>query len=315
MTGTGIKTDPYIITTVDELYEMDTLGGYNVYFKLGADLDYNGTEYNKNYVRIPFKFAELDGDGHSIKNIHIENPDAYAVVANLYNESYAPSTQVMKNVNFENTIVSGKYVHFFAGPADTTSLNITNCKFSVTFRPGGNQTNGNSGNSSFMSTGCRYLYFDLCTFAITMDLMNAYPLLCNGSFKRGQIDVNIRYLHGNDYSTQNDGLFYFETVTDSYIFGNVAQLGEPIEGKNNFYFSIYGTHKEFYQVIRYTNISDVYWNSSIMSPCFYDKDVAGNINMGTYSSNPNPGWIYSLSTEQCKDAAYLRSLGYLVEGD
>ena len=123
------------------------------------------------------------------------------------------------------------------------------------------------------------------------------------------------YLHGNDYSTEKDALFYFQTISDSYIFGTIRQTGEPVEGKNNFYFSNFQSHKGFYQVINYENISNVYWNSSLTGPCFYDSDVAGAAAVqNTYSSNANPGWLYALTTEQCKDVEYLKSIGYLVEG-
>ena len=40
MTGTGTQADPYIITSVADLYSMETLGGAAVYFELGADIDF-----------------------------------------------------------------------------------------------------------------------------------------------------------------------------------------------------------------------------------------------------------------------------------
>ena len=41
MTGNGTNENPYIITTVDELYSMEELGGSDVYFELGNDIDFN----------------------------------------------------------------------------------------------------------------------------------------------------------------------------------------------------------------------------------------------------------------------------------
>ena len=65
-TGSGIISDPYIITTVEQITEMGELIGEvytyaGSYFKLGNDIDMQ-------YTQLPLIGQHFDGDGKQLNN-------------------------------------------------------------------------------------------------------------------------------------------------------------------------------------------------------------------------------------------------------
>ncbi|GAH35076.1 unnamed protein product, partial [marine sediment metagenome] len=89
MTGSGTATDPYIITNWTDFRSMT---GGTTYYKLSCDLD--GKDYNNGvWKKASVQFAQLDGDGHTIKNIDSDTED-------FVRASY--TNQIIKNTNFLN---------------------------------------------------------------------------------------------------------------------------------------------------------------------------------------------------------------------
>lgn len=318
MNGTGIQTDPYIITNADELYEMETLGGKNVYFRLDADIDFNGTEYAKDYVPIPLKCAEFDGNGHTIRNIYCNYTESgsRAAVFELFSTAYAASTVILKGLTVENAYVKAERAAFFDDYNGSSYISVQNCTFSCTVCLTDSLSNTSSTSRSLMNTyGQRIPSFDLCTLIFTAELIRQYPLIASGSIVRSQIKLNMsclsQRLH-SDTTSARDALFSKVNISDSYILGNISVDGE----ENDFIFANGGKHDTFYQIIGYKGISNVYWDTVFGGVCFYSTDKAEGVSISNEytASEPYAAYLYALTDEQCRDADHLRSIGYIAEG-
>lgn len=313
MTGTGTQIDPYIIMTADDLYSMDALGGSGIYFKLGANIDFNETAYAESFVSIPLKCAELDGNGYYIRNIYANNPTGEASLFTLYSKAICGEEQTLKNLKTQNITLFGKSTHFFGDSSGAGKLLLNNCELTCKFKATAEMTNGTSGYNGILSSSNRRLHFYLCTLIIDADLFKTHPLWYGGSFSRSQMRLNLTVASGRSYTSSRESMLYQVDVNDSYFFGTITQTGEAVSGSNDFVFAMSGVHTNSYQVIEYTNFSNVYYNANFGSACFYDRTVAGNVPFKS-ANGSNFNLLYELSTAQCKDSAYLQSIGFLTEG-
>lgn len=98
MTGTGTKTDPYVVTTWSEL--MTVLPQENKYAILDNDIDMRGKTITDSGVTLA---CDFDGQNHSIKNVYLSNKNLQK--AELFVMYYANS---FRNVKFENWYVNGR---------------------------------------------------------------------------------------------------------------------------------------------------------------------------------------------------------------
>lgn len=102
MQGTGTNTDPYLIETWDDFFDMSNDTSTEVHYALVNDLD--GNDYNGGIFPInKTVHANLDGNGHTIRNIY--NMDgsgtwAYYLMTPIhYNGTW-------KNLTFENVLTN-----------------------------------------------------------------------------------------------------------------------------------------------------------------------------------------------------------------
>lgn len=102
MTGAGTKTDPYVVSTWNEL--MTVLPQENKYAILGADIDMRGETITDSGVILA---CDFDGQNHSIKNVYLSSENLQK--AELFRMYYANS---FRNVKFENWYVNGRNVFF-----------------------------------------------------------------------------------------------------------------------------------------------------------------------------------------------------------
>lgn len=69
LVGSGTQNEPYVVTTAEQLKELNNQNGEVGYVQLGADIDMNGVVLdNKTYV-IKKLTGEFDGKGHTISNL------------------------------------------------------------------------------------------------------------------------------------------------------------------------------------------------------------------------------------------------------
>ncbi|MBQ9898963.1 MAG: hypothetical protein IJM44_05865, partial [Ruminococcus sp.] len=122
MTGTGTQSDPYIIQNINDLYSMATVGGSDKYFKLGADISYDATQYANDFVPITLNCAEFDGNDHTIANA-----SAYSASGNVSFFKVVCSTTV-KYLNVENLILNSDVPSIFATESSSTfTISLSSC--------------------------------------------------------------------------------------------------------------------------------------------------------------------------------------------
>ena len=109
MTGTGTKTDPYVVTTWNEL--MTVLPQENTYAILNNDIDMKGKTIINSGVVLA---CDFDGQNHVIKNVYLSSENLQS--AELFKMYYANS---FRNVKFENWYVNGRNI--FSGDSSYSS--------------------------------------------------------------------------------------------------------------------------------------------------------------------------------------------------
>ncbi|MBE6861586.1 MAG: hypothetical protein E7497_01615 [Ruminococcus sp.] len=316
MTGEGTKTNPYLITNVQELYSMVEAGGTDVYFRLDTDIDFNETEYAENFVPIPLYCAELDGNGHTIRNIYC-NTSGTAVVFSDMTSTESSNTVEVKNLTLENVELVAADITFFAADSGTTSgtINLSECIFSMRCTLTQSLVNSTTAYKGLMNGRYRKVNLYLCTVKLEFNGIKEHSLLTGCTVNRSQFYVDIRYISGNSKSYAQTSLFYKVDMTDTAVFGKVK--ADNTATTNVYHFAGENKHSNCYQAIEYDNVATMCWDACIISPCFYNADLASGVK--TVTNEPDSGTTYAvnflaLTTEQCKDAEYLRSVGFICEG-
>ena len=199
--GSGTESSPYIITTVEQLQEMqDDLAAW---YELGNDINASGTVgWNGGEGFVPvgqyivdYSFTgSLDGKGFSINNLYINRIDSSAqgLFALL-------SSATVKNVHLVNASVRCYTGGTLARGATNASI-ITNCSASgtLTLRPGSEDAKsggliGSVGNGSHVSR---------CSSKVDVN-----------ADSRVQVGGLIGYLRGVEESTFLDNSYSHGTVT------------------------------------------------------------------------------------------------------
>ncbi len=125
--GEGTQENPYIIDTTEKFQKMH-LFTTEEYFKIVKDLDFSKVE---NYKPIrdntaPF-IGHLDGNGHTISNINIENTDKEYIGIFGYIKNGSIENLNIKNVNVTTSeMKKRKYQGILAGSIENTTINNVN---------------------------------------------------------------------------------------------------------------------------------------------------------------------------------------------
>ncbi len=166
--GTGEPNDPYLIATAEDLNSIGLdPNDWSKHFKLMADIDTNGVEYNIiaggsetwSYQGEPF-VGSFDGDGHVIKNLTIN--DVSQSYIGLF--GYIGTGGEIKNLRLENFNLTGYgYVGAVAGE---NKGSINNCfsevNIQIEYKYAGGIVGENEGNISLSSSSSNiYGYADL----------------------------------------------------------------------------------------------------------------------------------------------------------
>lgn len=168
MTGTGIKTDPYVVTTWNEL--MTVLPQKNTYAILNNDINMKGKTITNSGVVLACNF---DGQNHSIKNVYLNSEQLEN--EELFKMYYAIS---FKNVKLINWYING--VSIFSGdsssPANHPMPTIENFSFS------GVLTNIYCHFLSFTGVGRKPIFKNSSIFTIS-DNVDGIIIISHGSEK------------------------------------------------------------------------------------------------------------------------------------
>lgn len=305
MTGTGTQADPYIITSVDDLYSMDTLGSETTYFELGADLDFNGTPYAEHFSPIPLKCLSFDGKGHSISNIFVSDPNGSVTV---FSVPFSTNTSIsVKNTSFSNTRLVGNSIAFFNNTGGSScTLSLYNCTFFIDMNLRG---------SCCVMSNALALTAELCSFSYSGILNTSSAFFSGAALSRCHFHLDLMQLTGPYYGFNNSDVCFFAyscTVTDSYITGEITGASGFSADGAACLSAWQSSFSNFYSALAFTNIPHCMWDGTYNYACFYDRENAGMAYSRIYYDEPQV--FLPLTTAQCKDAAYLQSIGFVVEG-
>ena len=303
MTGTGTNTDPYVITTVDELYSMSEVGGENVHFKLGNDIDFNNTEYVDNFELVPINCASLDGDGHSIRNIASINLTGIAYVFTVTQTAVS-----IRNLSFENIRASGKNVCFFyADSSVDRTVTFNRCTFRM--KASISQTNPYSGGIRRCIMHEHKLSFEctLCSFYPEIGFYSVQAWLADSKLTRCQFNFKTTYYYNSGSTDDMYALFASCQITDSYFFGTMSSSANSLTANLCGSGCVLDTCYSAIDIGQ--KVSALTWKGTFNTVCFYDSDRMGSASINTN----NTAKLLGLTTEQCKNAEYLRSVGFSCE--
>lgn len=307
MTGSGSSGDPYVIYDINDIKQIYNKGQYNYHFKLNNDIDFTGTSYAMDYVPINLEFATFDGQGHTIRGIYKTSPASDASLF-LGTHSYGLT---IKNLNIEAEFSCSTFSLVNNPKLPAVNYTYENCKFVLNLYEGTTpQSNTNSG--SLFGTNSLCQKFKYCTFIINGSLHSAHNFLKNGSFTGCQFRFDT-IVYNVDSDSSINGFFKDIPMSDIGFFGRIRfQTETPPE---SFLFADGGAASNCYQVIRYEGCGSVVWNSEINTVCFWDNENSGEAEIVNTNSSEQAARLLSLASEQCKNAAYLRSVGYSCEGE
>lgn len=332
MNGTGTQADPYQVTTADEFIEAISMD--NAYVELINDIDFNNSKYwniitkTTQNVEHAFYFncSNINGNNFKISNIFMCDTN---VLFLLYRGN---TTVSINNLIFEVVMLNYNkaYCSLFHTAVNPFKITFNNCDFRIKL----NNTKPDTSTQSLFTTGlssCSYNWVN-CIFNIDCYIyanVANYVFYNNSSAtsifrycefniniinnKKKSFGFNVGYIFGSKYT------FYFCPIFIN-IYNNIEEANSQVLMNvgnystksilNNSYIVVQskGTYpaKVAFLDISYNNAT-----FTCNSTCFYDIDISTDLISYNYTSYPITN-LNRLTTEQCKDASYLNSIGFFV---
>lgn len=297
MQGKGTQNDPYIITTAEELMTMKAYGSSGSYYALGNDIDLNGSVYASGFSYIMLYGAGLDGRDHRIRNIYKNCPGETAEIFRLDENN---STFTIKDLKLENIQISAEMAVLFSG---TGRLVLRRCSLSVIDMLNAPVKTENNGiiNSPEVEISA-----ELCSFILWVKTYNARTLFHNAELDRCQIKCICDAYSFQKYISNNHNQFFVGSkLTDCCMFFELSN-----SESDNYLFLFQGcTLSNSYFIASSTGRS----LSMRAYSCLYNGMNFFNIS-GQLSENMAGSYFKSLTQAQCKNAEYLRSIGFICGG-
>lgn len=318
MTGTGTQTDPYIIMTAADLYSMDEIGGTNIYFKLGTDIDLNGTPYAEHFTGIPMKCAGLDGGGHCIRNIINTSLNTYKYIFFVTPRTGGSMISV-KNLRLENVQLTGEFASvFYSGPDSNkgSHIELYNCVFLLNVKRYGSSMPNAAKRSCMIHESISSLKMELCTICFAGEFTYPFAFFGGMTIKRCHLHLDMYIDSGPSSSYPNGAVIASSTVSESYVTGSI-RYGD-VNRANQLYRHITDSNSTFdnsYFALSVENAKRLFWDGNFITTCFYNSDLIPETEQETASSISDTRRLHALTTAQCKDAEYLASIGFLCVGD
>lgn len=312
MKGKGTAENPYVITTADDLFSMSETGGNDVYFSLGKDIDLNNTSYAENFKPIPLNCRQLSGNSHVIRNVNHVTPDGNASMFVLTGET---QNITIENLYIENIRLSGKNVFLFGNSGKNNSISLKHCTVVMNDMIVLDATSADENyRHCIVHDDGISVSADYCTFVIKAQSYRIYPFFSGDTISHTQMTFEII---ANVFAGTTGGynsVITDSVVTDSYFFVNI--LSDKTSGRVAVDFSSHTCRfSGCYLVCDVCSVVlNVYWYGEIQSTCFYDIDVLRKNNQITLVDGDNLKNIRRLTTQQCKDPEYLRSIGFSCMG-
>ncbi len=317
MNGAGTLENPYIIMNSDDLYSMSETGGDDVYFSLGTDIDLSFTKYGEKFEPIPLKCLKLSGNGHMIRNVNFNLPGGSASMFTIMNDT-ENSTVTVDNLVLENIRLIGNDVFLFSSKdGKKYNLSLEYCSFTlneVVYASEAENTDGTR-NCLIHDTNIS-VDTDYCTFSAQVDFIKMHALFSGDTIRHTQIRAELSTINFPMTDDAYDAILSGVTISDSYMLWSMKRRGGG--ATVNFTMSSSDCNfSRFYTICEpFSSISTIYWRGQIGTPCFYDSEVLtkhlpkAKFESSGSSTNANSKNILALTTAQCKDVNYLRSVGF-----
>lgn len=317
MNGAGTPENPYIIMSADDLYSMSKTGGDEVCFSLGTDIDLSFTKYAEKFEPIPLKCLKFSGNGYMIRNVNLNLPDGPANMFTIINDT-ENSTVTVDNLVLENIRLIGNDAFLFASNESRKyNLSLEYCSFTlneIVYTSEAKNTNGTR-NCLIHDTNIS-MDTDYCTFSAQVDFTKTHPLFAGDTIRHTQIRAELSTVDFSPVDDSYNAILSGVTISDSYMLWSIKRRS----GGATVNFSMSSgdcNFSRFYTVCEpFSSISTIYWKGQVGTPCFYDSEVLkkhlpnAKIESGSSSTSSNSKNILALTTAQCKDVNYLRSVGF-----
>ena len=308
MTGSGTAENPYIIMNADDLYSMSTTGNNETYFSLGADIDFNDTDYAENFTPISLNCKKFDGNGHVIRNVNYSLMEA---TASMFTVSGTEAEITIENLKIENIRLSGTSGFLFGNSGGNCNISLTHCTFVLNdITTISTLTATETNKFCLMHDKNIKIIADYCTFAVKVSYAKLYAFLSWDSISHTQVSIEMDFNSSVSSGNAYNAVCSASNISDSYFFMRIRNKSSKTSIDVSSSACIFNHSYFIFQEIK--NISYINWNGNIASACFYDNELLNQVSESStvkcdtaYISN-----FYALTTEQCKNAAYLRSIGF-----
>lgn len=294
------------------------------------DIDFNEGNYYNITSPIYIKCEELDGQGYKLDNLLVTN------TKRLFQIAEKTQTTNIKNVVFEILgldVYNGYTLFYFDDSNDTgVSFIFTNCDFRIKIKQYGYYV------SCFNTKDKIGITFNNCIFNIDIILYCSADLFIFETNRQSNYFYNCMInidLYKNVKTEKNNRVLFRNWDSDTKQYINFC--GIFINLHNNIINDNLNGRATFNILYDFNNHCYCYFNSSYIiaqnkgsykshvrlserdaiifkNKCFYDDTLANGLFINGYSyvdasSFPN---LLPLTTEQCKDAAYLESVGFII---
>ena len=290
MRGRGTASDPYIITSPAELYAMETVGSPGTYFALGCDIDLGGTPAEETFLPVVFNCRRLDGREFRIRNILSVLHEGAACIFLIPPAAESPA---LKDLVIENAHLTAPAAGLFGGRQTTVTLE--GCRISASLTCTG------TASEDFSIFGAP-VDAVRCSFMLKIRFEHQQSILSGGSLSRCQFRLDMEAGHMFPGTMGAYPLFENVSASDTYFMGRIKGC-DPYRTRCLIFNIV--TLMNCYAVL--TADGEAYVTDTIntraATPCFYNNDTGCTGTMILSAFN-------GLTPAQCRDAAYLRSIGF-----
>lgn len=312
MNGTGTIENPYIIMTADDLFSMNETGGNDIYFSLGADIDFNNTPYAENFTPIPLNCKKISGNNHVIRNVNYAVPEDDASMFVLTGET---QNIVIENLYIENIRLSGKNIFLFGNSGGNHKIELSHCTAVLNNVALLDPTSASeTDRHCIMHSNNIEISADYCTFVVNVQSYQICPFFSGDTISHTQMNLEI-YVNAFVSTTGGYNSMITDSVmSDSYFFVNIRSNRTSGTSVADFSSKTCKFNNCYLVCEVCSVVMNVYWYGDIQTTCFYDGEAMRTHNNIATVSSSNMKNIYRLTTEQCRNAEYLRSIGFNCMG-
>ncbi|MBQ9897952.1 MAG: hypothetical protein IJM44_00675 [Ruminococcus sp.] len=306
MTGTGTRSDPFIIMSAADMYAMSTAGGADVYCKLGADIDLNGTQYADDFTPFPLNCAAFDGNGHTIRNVYKAAPGGTAALFEVMTSAVA-----LSGISMENIMLNAPLPNLFMSQTSGAAVTISRCRFAMDITATSSATNASGDTKCILHDGNTSVNVQLSSFIIRAHMLKYQPFMSGGTLASSMFRISLQYLQTRDGTEGALSAFLMNVnMTDCGFLGTVKLLTSTSGAI--FYFASGGEHTNSYSAVVFNSMKYVYWDAYIRSTCIWR--YSDNTNITLRNDKGTSGYILQFEISSMKNASILRNYGFNCEG-